>query len=173
MYVIAAKREQVSLLSYLADEFSLSCRYFARGYASNKFTLRNNGSLTLNIDTALILAAGRTHKKNFFYTNEKEFIKTSNAFVKAVLPSVAAGASLCDVTTRAYYRFPKSIENDEQRGECLSAILGAYRAQIELCTAAGKPDIEFSEGADVNAYFASICKPKLIFDKKRPSRVAF
>jgi hypothetical protein len=159
-YIIATENAYIPRLSVIAEGYSLSCSFFAKGFEHTRFTILKNGVIIGSVDTSLILDIVSKNFVAAFNPTKDDYICACNSFVRAVLPAVAAGAKLSDITVRSRYEFPLHTDSDEIRGRCLSLILGAYRSQIELCTAASKPEIEFKEIIAPVGHFASGCTSK-------------
>ena len=99
----------------------------------------------MDIDISLIRAIGSGLVPRDFLLSEKPFVDAADKYARAVLGSVASGASLSEITVMAKYRFPKILSDKAERGACLSSILGAYRTAVELCTALSESCVEYTD----------------------------
>jgi hypothetical protein len=144
-YIIATKKADIGYLSALAESYSLKCVYFARGLKSDKFTLRKVGRTQMELDTSLILAFGDPCIKADFYCDEPAYRKAELDVIEAIIPPISEGASLQDIFLSASYEFPRALANSKKRGECVSSILGAYKAAVELCVAASTPEVAYTD----------------------------
>ena len=94
------------------------------------------------------------HNKNRFLSlyssaiNKRNFLSAVYAFVDSLLPLIACGAEREDISVKTKYEFPNET-SDVALGECLSTILGIYRATCELCIA-DRPLVQSSSNREVS-----------------------
>lgn len=159
-YIVATKKENIDILSELAQEFSLKCSYFARAYSNKKFTLRKVGRTQMSLDTSLILHLGNYKYKGAFYLDDEDYVKRQNELVDTLLPSLANGAALDEISISAKYDFSENASDEHIKGRALSAVLGTYRAEVELCVAAKKAEVNYTDIEYPEAKFSSCCNKK-------------
>jgi hypothetical protein len=76
--------------------------------------------------------------------------------VDSLMPSLALGSALEDITVSAKYNFSDQYE-EAKKSEALCATLGAYRAMVELCVAASEPTVTYDDIERQKYEFNSIC----------------
>ena len=160
LFIIATSKPLIPILSEEARKHGLGCTYFARTVMSDKFSLRDVGRISMQLDTSLILALGNGTRPSSFTLLEEPFVKTANALVDSVLPSVLGAAPLSRITVRSEYIFPESAQSNDSKNTALSAVLGAYRGLVELCVAETEPRISFASSVDTDIRFTSFSENK-------------
>ncbi len=151
-YIVACRREAIDNVCSIAESFGIGCVYFARSYPSSKFTLRTVGRTSMELDTALIRIIGGGVFGKAFDAYTDEYFKAQTELVSALIPAIASGAPVSDITLSPRYVFPLYAEDSKTLGKCISAILGVYRGQIELCMPSDEPIIDYQNNTSVSVY---------------------
>ena len=110
----------------------------------------------MSLDTSLILNIGGSGFKSTFNLDGNEYIEAQNMLVDSLMPSLALGSALEDITVSAKYNFSDRYE-EVKKSEALCATLGAYRAMVELCVAASEPTVAYDDIERQKYEFNSIC----------------
>ncbi|MBE6596285.1 MAG: hypothetical protein E7641_01320 [Ruminococcaceae bacterium] len=147
-YLIAFNKQHLDELTSAAALRSFTLTYFAKSTAGDCLIQKEYPEISLNLPTALIeeISSSLT-AASFDLTNTEKDEKIYNSAMlsvtDALTDAIAQGYSREDVTLFNRYILPKNA-TPEGLGESLAAILGVYRATVELCVAEDH-SVEFAE----------------------------
>lgn len=110
-----------------------------RSVAERK-TVFVNGESRLS-ESAMIRTARRLIAPVSLETEHSPFSAALNAVLESVMKLVSRGADRKNIGVYLAYSLPSGAKTDAQRGRALAALLGAYRACMELSLPCSAPEI--------------------------------
>ncbi len=158
-FLIAFNKQYLNELTEAANALSLTLTYFAKTTSASSLVQKTYPELTLNIDTQLITDLASLRMDGTFDMTDTEKIesvykKAMISVADAILEQIGSGASRKDLCLFNSYVFPKDAQG-ERLGTSLAAILGVYRATIELC-AAEEHMVIFTDTEDISLTSAAL-----------------